>query len=104
VLTIAKKLKVEWHTAKSYIDRFPETKQAYENEREKILDMADAGLYKAVKDGDLAAIKWLQSTQGKKRGYVEKVQTELTGEDGKPIAVATTHRVVFENFKGKKKA
>lgn len=75
--TIAKKLKVDWHTAKSYVNSDEDTKQAYQNEEEWILDIADAKLYENVKQGDLAAIKWLQATKGKKRGYVEKHETDV---------------------------
>lgn len=76
--TIAKRLKVDWHTAKKYVNQNKDTVQAYENEDEAILDMADAGLYKAVKQGDLAAIKWLQSTRGKKRGYIQTQEVDAT--------------------------
>lgn len=72
ILAVAKKLDVEWHTAKTYINSYPETQKAFENEEEKILDMADMGLYTAVKEREPWAIKWLQSTKGKKRGYVER--------------------------------
>jgi hypothetical protein len=85
--TIAKKLNVDWHTAKSYVKLYPETRQAYKNEEEFILDIADAKLYDNVKQGDLAAIKWLQATKGKKRGYVER--SEITGKNGNAIQAKT---------------
>lgn len=81
--TIAKKLNVEWHTAKTYCELYEEAQQALQNENEVILDLADTGLYKSVQQGDLAAIKWLQATKGKKRGYVER--QEITGRDGKDM-------------------
>lgn len=74
--TVAKKLDVEWHTAKKYIFKYKSTRQAYDNEREKILDLADQGLYHLVQKKDLGAIKWLQSTKGKERGYTPKVEVE----------------------------
>lgn len=83
--TIAKKLKVDWHTAKSYVNSSEETKQAYQNEEEWILDIADAKLYENVKQGDLAAIKWLQATKGKKRGYVEKSELGFTNKEGNDL-------------------
>lgn len=77
---IAKKLKCNWHTAKKYIESFEETKKAYNDENEQVLDIADEKLYQLVEEGDLGAIKWLQSTKGKHRGYVQR--QEHTGKDG----------------------
>jgi hypothetical protein len=85
--TIAKRLKVEWHTAQSYVNSSEETKQAYQNEEEWILDIADAKLYDNVKQGDLAAIKWLKATKGKKRGYVEKQDIGFTDKNGDDVPI-----------------
>lgn len=94
--TIAKKLGVEWHTAKKYTRLYPETRQAYRNEEEFILDIADAKLYSNVKQGDLAAIKWLQATKGKKRGYVER--SELTGKNGNAIQTKTKTTIDYSKL------
>lgn len=81
--TIAKRLRVEWHTAKTAIARDEVATRAYTNEEEKILDMCDGKLYQAVLVGDLQAIRWLQSTKGKRRGYI--TTQEITGKDGQAI-------------------
>ena len=81
--TIAEKLGVTWHTAKSYVDKWPETIQAFEDERNRIVDMAESVLVKSIRNGDTQDAKWLLSRLGKDRGYVERQET--TGKDGDPI-------------------
>lgn len=78
VSTIAKRLGVEWHTAKRYIELYPETREAYEAEEEAMLDISDIGLYQAVKEREPWAIKWLQSTKGARRGYFTKQNIDIT--------------------------
>lgn len=43
--------------------------------REGIIDMAEAKLFKAINAEDWRAVKYTLSTLGKKRGYVERVET-----------------------------
>jgi len=78
VSTIARKLGVDWHTAKAWIEKSKATERAYADEEETILDMADSKLYEAIKSGDLSAVKWIQSTKGKNRGYVQRTESDLT--------------------------
>ncbi|OQC57679.1 MAG: hypothetical protein BWX54_01132 [Verrucomicrobia bacterium ADurb.Bin018] len=85
ITTIAKRVGCSWHTAKKYIEAMPTLRQAYQDECEAILDMAESKLYKAVQDGDLQAVKYILATKGKKRGYTERL--ELGGADGDPIRV-----------------
>ena len=70
--TIARRLKVEWHTAQSYVRHSIVTVQALQNEEETALDLAESTLLKAIKNNDVQAAKWLLSTKGKRRGYSEK--------------------------------
>lgn len=85
VSSIALKVGCDWHTAKKYIDNYPTIKQAYDDECERVLDMAETELYKAIKSGDAQMIKYFLSTKGKRRGYVER--QELTGKDGGAIVI-----------------
>ena len=75
---VAKRLKVTWNTARDWVNSKPIYKQAFKNEEEIILDEADKGLYKAIILGDIGAIKWIQSTKGRKRGYEVKQEIEYT--------------------------
>jgi hypothetical protein len=71
-------------TVRNYVKRHPTVKRAKEDEREKLIDMAEASLYKQIKSGDTTAIIFTLKTVGKDRGYVER--REVTGKDGGPLA------------------
>jgi len=75
---VAKRLKVTWNTARDWVNSKPIYKQAFKNEEEIVLDEADKGLYKAIILGDIGAIKWIQSTKGRSRGYGIKHEIEYT--------------------------
>lgn len=83
ITTIAKKVGCNWHTAKKFIYSHPTVLAAYCDECESILDLAESKLYEAIQAGDAQMVKYILSTKGKSRGYVER--NELTGKDGKPI-------------------
>lgn len=85
ISTIAKRVGCEWNTAKKYIEAHPSIKNAWENERETVLDMAETQLIKAVQCGKDWAVKYTLSTIGKKRGYVER--QEVVGPDGDAIKI-----------------
>ena len=76
VSTIAKRVGCDWNTAKKYVDTMPTIKAAYDAECESVLDLAEVKLIENIEDGDMGAIKYMLSTKGKKRGYVEKQQVE----------------------------
>ena len=78
ISTIASRLDVNWHTAKKYIDMYPETKQAYLDEEETILDYCESAIHNSIKEkGDLQSAKWVLATKGKKRGYSDKHEIDL---------------------------
>jgi transposase-like protein len=94
--TIARRLGVTWHTADSWVKQYDETKQALQDERETILDLAESTLFRNIKDGNSQDAKWLLSTMGKNRGYSER--QEITGVDGGPIDVNAIIRKAEEEF------
>lgn len=77
ISTIAKRVGCEWLTAKRAIDSMPTVGEAYGNECETVLDMAESVLLKNIKDGDSADAKWYLSRKGKARGYVETQEVKL---------------------------
>lgn len=93
---IARKLDVTWHTADSWVKQYDETKQALQDEREAILDLAESTLFRNIKDGNSQDAKWLLSTMGKNRGYSER--HEITGADSGPIDVNAIIRKAEEEF------
>jgi hypothetical protein len=72
-------------TVRNYVKRHPTVAQAKEDEREKLIDTAEAHLYQQIINGNIVAILFTLKTVGKSRGYVERA--ELTGVDGAPIQV-----------------
>lgn len=76
---VAKKLQCAWNTAAKYVAMWEETKQAFSDEEEKILDMCQTTVYSAVKDGDTQSAKWILATKGKKRGFNEKYEVDHSG-------------------------
>lgn len=80
VQVVADRLGCEWHTAKRYIEQYEETKIAFQNENESMIDFAESKLFQAISEEDLTAIIFYLKTKGKNRGYIEKVQSEHSGE------------------------
>lgn len=76
VSAIAFKLGVDWHTARKAIDNNPLALQAWHDEREGMLDLAENALLKSIKAGDTQDAKWLLARLGKHRGYAERVEFE----------------------------
>lgn len=81
----ARRLGITRQTVHKYVERYPTIKAATEEEREKFLDMAEAGLAKHVHNGSLPAIMFALKTVGRNRGYVER--QELAGVPDAPISV-----------------
>ena len=79
ISSIAKRLDVDWHTAESWIQKYPSTLAAFAAEREGVLDMAEAAIFTAIKQGDTGSAKWILSTIGRKRGFTEKQEIEISG-------------------------
>lgn len=96
--TIANRLGCTWGTANKWANYWPETREAMQHEKESVLDLCEGTLFKAVQEGDTGSAKWILSTMGKDRGYVER--QEITGKDGEPTA-APVFRVSFVSAEDK---
>lgn len=66
---VCNKLKCGRRTIYNYIEKHPEIKAAFEEEEEKVLDMAEGNLFAMIQNGDLSAIFYYLNNKGKKRGY-----------------------------------
>lgn len=86
ISAIAENVGCTWDTAKKYIFEYSTIKQAYDNECERVTDLAESVLIKSIKSGDSADAKWWLTRKGKGRGFVER--QELTGADGESIPIA----------------
>ena len=83
--TIAKKLHCDWRTAQKNVDKWEETRNAYENEKSFVLDLAENGLYDALVRKEQWAVKFILTTKGQERGYVQSVTTKI--ENSNPLNV-----------------
>ena len=95
VSTIADRVGCKWHTARKYIEEYPTIKEVYNEEIERVIDLAEGVLIqniqiaakqaKAGRDVDTSDVKWFLSRKAKSRGYVER--QEVTGADGGAVLV-----------------
>jgi hypothetical protein len=85
VSAIAKRVGCDWHTAKRYIAKYPTVQRAYDDEAEKVLDLAETKVIEAINTGDMGTARWYLSTKGKNRGYAER--REITGADGNELTI-----------------
>ena len=79
IAAVAHKVGCRWETAKKYIETYPTVKQAWQAERETIIDMAEGELFQAVKRGERWAISFVLKTIGRERGYVEQQEIKTDG-------------------------
>ncbi|MBQ8969190.1 MAG: transposase [Bacteroidaceae bacterium] len=59
-------------------EKYPELKKALDEEDESILDWAETKLIEQVNEGNLTALIFFLKTKGKKRGYVESFDANVT--------------------------
>lgn len=89
ISAVAKRLGCDWATARAYIQRWPETQAAFEAERERILDLAETTIYRAIQEGDVQAAKWVLSRLGRHRGFSDEIGLQHGGQ--------VTIRVVYDD-------
>jgi hypothetical protein len=85
ISVIAKRLGCAWDTAESLCNRWEETREALNNEREFVLDMAESVIFKSINNGSEANAKWLLALKGKHRGY--DPQATLKVDNGEPLNI-----------------
>jgi predicted transcriptional regulator len=81
---VAKSLGVSRTAVFNWVQEY-ELKGIVEEARENRLDFVESALDNLIKKGDTAAIIFFLKTQGRSRGYSEKVDVEHTGKDGGAI-------------------
>ena len=84
VTKIAAVVGCAWHTAKKYIDNYPTITQAYNDECETVLDVAESVIIQKLTEQDEHTAKWYLAMKGSRRGYAQKQKIEHsgTGKDG----------------------
>lgn len=79
VYIAARQLGCSPNTIKARIAKSVKLQGLVESEAGTVIDTAELKLFQSIMDGDLGAIKYMLSTKGKDRGYVEKQQIEHSG-------------------------
>ena len=91
VALVAERLGVTSKTVYNYADKYATVKNALDDSRmhfdELLVDTAEMKVQKAVMADEAWAIRYVLSTKGKARGYVER--SEVTGADGDAIETKT---------------
>lgn len=82
-LRIAARLGCARNTLDNYLKLYPELNQLIADESERVLDIAEEGLYDLMAFGDFNAIRLVLERKGRNRGWGPR--TEVTGADGKPV-------------------
>lgn len=78
------------HTMNARVEKSRRLQAIVDEQTGQVLDTAELKLFDAVSNGELGAIKYLLSTKGKDRGYVERQETQHSGPDGGPLALTVT--------------
>lgn len=69
-------LKCDQVTIRNYIARYPELNDVLKEQRESMLDFAESQLLTKIKDKDATSIIFFLKTQGRTRGYQDKIEVE----------------------------
>jgi len=74
---VARKLGCDRDTVERARDRWPEVDAALRGAKEHVIDLVEVKLYdKAIKEGDITALKYILNTHGKQRGYGAKQEQD----------------------------
>jgi hypothetical protein len=98
ISTIADRVGCKWHTARKYIKKYPTVEEVYNEEIERVIDLAEGVLIqniqiaakqaKAGRNVDTSDVKWFLSRKAKSRGYVER-QDITSGDEKITIRLVT---------------
>ena len=78
VYLAAKRLGCEAQTIYNYRDRYPAVRAEMEQQDGEVDDAAEMKLYQAIIAGEPWAVQFRLRTKGKGRGYVERVQQDIS--------------------------
>lgn len=81
----AEMLRCDPDTVRNYCKRHPTVAAALREERERVTDIAELSLFRAIQNGEAWAVCFYLKTQGRSRGYIERQELETSGPGGSPI-------------------
>ena len=85
VSIIAKRLNVEWHTANTAIKSDPIALQAFNDETDRLVDVAETVILNALMSEDIRVAQWYLERKGMRRGYNPTVKVK--GSPTEPITL-----------------
>jgi hypothetical protein len=74
ITRIAEKLGTTRKSVYEYMEKHPELQNDINQEKERLIDMAEHNLYSRIEENDWKATSFLLSTLGKDRGFTERVE------------------------------
>jgi hypothetical protein len=77
VTTAAKIANIDRSVHYDWMDKDPVYKKAVESIADMTLDFAESQLHKQIKDGEVTSTIFYLKTKGKRRGYIEKTETDV---------------------------
>lgn len=98
VTTACKMVGIHRDTHYSWLNSDLEYKRQVESIADMTLDFAESQLHKQIKDGEVSSTIFYLKTKGKKRGYIERVEQEVTVH--KPIIIDWTENTTDTQAEG----
>lgn len=86
IAAIARTLGVDRATVWNRVKESKTLQASLEQARESMLDNAESKLYSNALNGDTTSLIFFLKTQGKRRGYTERVDVNLIGEIERELA------------------
>jgi transposase-like protein len=76
-------MNINRRTYYNWMEKHEEFKLTVEDITEALIDDAESGLQKLIKDGNVVAILFYLKTRAKSRGYIERSETDITSKGDK---------------------
>lgn len=87
---ICKTIGIHRTTYYLWLEKDKKFKAMIEAELEGLIDFVESKLFNLINDKNVAAVIFFLKTKGKGRGYVERVEQLLQGDEFKPLRVIVT--------------
>lgn len=71
-----------------WLESDPEYAAAVDAIKESLIDRAEGVLHGLIGEGNVPAVLFFLKTQGKRRGYIERTETDVTS-GGQPLQIVT---------------
>jgi len=87
VSELCRQLKIDRGTYYLWMKKDKEFNQAIKDEQEGLIDFVESKLFNLINGKNPTAIIFFLKTKGKSRGYVERVEQQIQGDEFHPLKV-----------------